>query len=162
MSQSLSTWNWSNRAAQSSEQQGVRGAGLDQANRGDHPRRVGLQAGDKMYGEFVAPPALLRRPHALTNPPIPPSNPSALRALRTLRLGVKPHVLSRVSSPRSTPESIPLHTFHLTILEMRDSLSLLLSCGHKVVGERGTPQFEKQSRIAPACGETREATKNGK
>jgi len=47
----------------------VRGTGLGQANMVDHPRRVGLQTDDKMYGEFDSrrspcppPPSRVNKP----------------------------------------------------------------------------------------------------
>ena len=140
----------------------MRGAGLGQANMVDHPRRVGLQTDDKMYGEFDSrcfpcppPPSRVNKP---SDPIKQPKRFAGFAHFAPWRETARP--FANQFSPFG-PESIPFRAFHLTIPEMHDSLLLLLYYGHKVVGKWGTPWLEKPSRIALAIGESREATKNG-
>ncbi len=112
----------------------------------DHPRRVGLQTDDKMYGEFDSrcspcppPPSRVNKP---SDPIKQPKRFAGFTHFAPWRETARP--FANQFSPFD-PESIPFRTFHLTTPEMHDSLLLLLYDGHNVVGERGRPGWRSQA-----------------
>jgi len=105
-----------------------------------------LQAGDKMYGEFDSRFSPCPPPPSRVNKPSDPiKQPTRLAGFAHFAPWREtPRPFANQFSPLD-PRVDPFRTFHLTTPEMHDSLSLLLYCGHNVVGEWGRPGWRSEA-----------------